>query len=86
MTLTRSELLTYLDEQGIQTFVTALLDDTHSSATIYFMNTSELAQASERLLTHPGIAEVVRAEVSRRPVLQVVFAQTPDDGAINDAQ
>jgi exopolysaccharide biosynthesis predicted pyruvyltransferase EpsI len=71
--LTRSELLTYLDAQGIQTFVTALLDTAGVGATVYFMDSSELERAAEKLREHPGIADVARAEANRRPVLQVTF-------------
>jgi hypothetical protein len=86
MSLTRSELLTYLDRHGIETFVTVLFDAAGVGATVYFMNTSELEQAADKLRRHPGIADVVRPEVSIRPILQVVFKTEPTEEVTADGR
>lgn len=73
MTPTRGELLNYLHVCGIETFVTALLDQDERGARIRFQDRSEFELALHALRSH---ADIQTAEVSAepdKPVIRVRF-------------
>jgi len=71
--VTRRDLLLYLDDHGVETFVAALLDADNVSAVIYFTDPSELERASELLRAHLGIVAVSRLQVGECPILRVTL-------------
>jgi hypothetical protein len=73
MRMTRSELLVYLDFCGVQTFVTAMLDQDERGLTVRFQDRSEFDLALTALRSHADISTAEPGPDHGPPIIRVRF-------------